>query len=417
MPGNNNDGYELVVVGGGAAGFFGAITYAEANPGAKVAILEKGMEVLGKVKISGGGRCNVTHACFEPRDLSRHYPRGGRSLIGPFHRWGPAETMGWFEGRSVPLKVEADGRVFPCSDRSQSIIDCLLRAADQAGVRVMTGSAVERVEREEGGFQLALAGGESLWARRILMASGGIRNGVGAKIAAGLGHDIRAAAPSLFTFRIDDPRLRGLQGLSVAEATARVPSMKLSSRGAVLVTHWGLSGPGILKLSAWGARELHDCGYRFELLINWCGDKREDDLMGWMASRRESGSRRLVVNDAPPEIPARLWKRLAEAAGAHPELRWAHLERATAEGLARQVTSGRFQVDGKSTNKDEFVTCGGVDLKGVDMRTMESRGIPGLYFAGEILDIDGITGGFNFQSAWTTGWIAGEAMAMGTSGR
>jgi len=408
--------YDMVVAGGGAAGFFGAITCAEAHPGARIVILEKSREVLGKVRISGGGRCNLTHGCFDPRELSESYPRGSRQLIGPFSRWGPADTMSWFEERGVALKIEDDGRVFPQSDSSASIVNCLVDAAQDAGIEVRTGTGLERVEpKPEGGFELDLIGGERMSTRHVLLTLGGTRNRIGADIAGHLGHAVVPAAPSLFTFKIDDPRIDGLQGLSVAEARVVVDQaeMRLAGVGPVLVTHWGLSGPGILRVSAWGARELQRLEYRFEIVVNWTGSASHEDILADFAQQRRESPRKCIVNDAQFGIPARLWKRLVEAAleSGAAEMTWPHLSRDGSRKLAEQVGACRFRVEGKSMNKDEFVTCGGVDLRNVRFKTMESRVTEGVFFAGEILDIDGITGGFNFQSAWTTSRIAGESIA------
>lgn len=407
--------YDLVVAGGGAAGFFAAIACAEAHPGSRVLILEKSREVLGKVRISGGGRCNVTHACFEPKVLVTCYPRGCRQLIGPFHRWGPAETMEWFESRGVPLKIEEDGRVFPRSDQSQSIIDCLVDSAGRAGVGVQRSTGVRSLSRNpDGAYVIRTTKGSTILARKVLLTLGGTRNRIGADLAAQFGHRIEAAAPSLFTFKIDDARLAELQGLSVAHARVRIPGRKLVSAGPVLITHWGLSGPGILKISAWGARELQQCDYRFEVEVNWAGELDEASILADFDRLRVESPRKKLINDARFGIPARLWKRLvtASAADRDPDsLHWPHLTRETARLLAGQIGTCRFLVDGKSMNKDEFVTCGGVHLGDVNFKTMESRKVEGLHFAGEILDIDGITGGFNFQAAWTTGKIAGESIA------
>jgi predicted Rossmann fold flavoprotein len=407
--------YDLIVAGGGAAGFFAAITFAEARPGSKVVILEKSREVLGKVKISGGGRCNVTHACFDPRALSAFYPRGSKQLIGPFHRWGPTDTMEWFESRGVPLKIEKDGRVFPQSDSSQSIIDCLTGSAREAGVEVRKSTAVKSVShRSDDGYDVSLSEGDALTTRALMLTLGGTRNRIGADLAEQFGHRIQVAAPSLFTFKIDDLRLTDLPGLSVEQAGVKISGLKLASTGPVLITHWGLSGPGILRLSAWGARDLQERDYRFEVIVNWCGDLSEEKIIAEFDQRRIDSPRKKVVNDPIFKIPNRFWKRLVEAAAGDKDadaLHWPHLTKDTARKLAAQLGTCRFQVDGKSMNKDEFVTCGGVHLGDVNFKTMESRKIDGLYFAGEILDIDGITGGFNFQAAWTTGRIAGEAIA------
>lgn len=413
MDGHADNDWDLVVAGGGAAGVFAAVTCAAARPGARVLVLEKAREPLGKVRISGGGRCNVTHACFEPKALTAFYPRGARSLIGPFHRWGPEQTIEWFEGRGVPLKTEPDGRVFPVSDRSQSIIDALLGAARETGVVIRKQVALRNAEQDEaGGFRLELADGGALRTRHLLLTLGGTRNALGGELAAGFGHRVLAAAPSLFTFKIEDPRLEGLQGLAVPNARVAVEGMKHEATGPVLITHWGLSGPAVLRVSAWGARDLHGREYQFGLRVNWTGSLREEQVMAEFDRLRVEAARKLVVGDAQLGIPTRLWRRLAELVlGAGSEVRWAHLPRKAALPLASELAAGRFEVAGKSTNKDEFVTCGGVHLGDVNFKTMESRKVPGLFFAGEILDIDGITGGFNFQAAWTTGRIAGESVA------
>lgn len=406
--------YDLIVAGGGAAGFFGAITSAEAAPAARVLVLEKSSQVLGKVRISGGGRCNVTHACFDPRELARSYPRGERQLIGPFHRWGPADTVRWFEDRGVPLKTEADNRIFPQSDSSQSIIDCLTGGAAAAGVEVRTRTVAQAARPlPGGGHAVSLADGRTLTARRLLLTLGGTRNQIGAGLAAGYGHHVHPAAPSLFTFRIDDPRLGGLQGLSVGDVQVRIPHLKLSADGPVLITHWGLSGPGILRISAWGARELQACAYDFQVVLNWTGGRSAGEVVQRFDQLRGESPKRRIVNDPVGGIPARLWRRLVESVAPEgaDELRWPHLPKPLARRLAEAATGCQFRVRGKSMNKDEFVTCGGVDLGEIDFKTMESRQAAGLHFAGEILDIDGITGGFNFQAAWTTGRLAGEAIA------
>jgi predicted Rossmann fold flavoprotein len=417
--------FDLVVAGGGAAGFFGAITFAEARPGSRVLILEKTSQVLGKVKISGGGRCNVTHACFDPRSLTQFYPRGSKQLIGPFNHWSPADTMTWFENRGVPLKIEPDGRVFPQSDSSQSIIDCLLSAAKNAGVIVRTHTALNTATlAPDGTFHLHLTPDQTLTTRRLLLTLGGTRNPIGAHLAASFGHRIEDAAPSLFTFKIADPRLTDLPGLAVPDATVQVlstdPKRRLQATGPVLITHWGLSGPGILKVSAWGARHLQQLDYRFDILVNWTGRTTEPQILQHFDSLRTSSPRKSLLNDPQFDIPARLWKTLVESALAPlhpnlPELRWPHLPSPLARRLAQELGACTFAVDGKSMNKDEFVTCGGVHLGDVHFKTMASRLVPGLHFAGEILDIDGVTGGFNFQAAWTTAHLAGQAIAQSLS--
>ena len=401
---------KIVVVGGGAAGFFGAIAAAESSPNAHVVILEKGPRTLSKVRISGGGRCNVTHSCFDPRELSQRYPRGARALIGAFHRFGPTDTVAWFESRGVRLKTEADGRMFPVTDSSQTIIDCLTSAAENSGVRVLTSTALTTVNNRPGvGFLLGLSNGEHMDCERLLWAGGGCRPEGHPAVA--LGHSLMPPVPSLFTFQIDTPWLRDLPGISVASAQVSVPGTDLKERGPLLITHTGLSGPVVLRLSAWGARNLHDLRYEFPLRINWLPQTNRDSLIEELQARRESSGGQTILRTRWNPLPARLWESLVIQSGIMPDTKWARLSRAEALNLATLLTSTELPVRGKSTNKEEFVTCGGIPLPEVDFKTMESRIVAGLHFAGEALDIDGITGGFNFQAAWTTGWIAGHAMA------
>jgi predicted Rossmann fold flavoprotein len=402
--------FKIVVVGGGAAGFFGAIAAAESAPHARVVILEKGPRTLSKVRISGGGRCNVTHSCFEARELSRRYPRGGRALIGPFSRFGPADTVAWFESRGVRLKTEADGRMFPTTDSSQTIIDCLTTAAEKSGVRILNNTGLTMIERREGGgFLLDLSNGERIDCDRLLWAGGGCRpEGHPAVL---LGHSLMSPVPSLFTFHIDTPWLSELPGISVASAQVSVPGTHLKECGPLLVTHTGLSGPAVLRLSAWGARELYDLHYEFPLRINWLPETNRDSLIEALQACRETSGGQTILRTRWNPLPARLWESLVLQSGIARDTKWARLSRTEALKLASLLTSTELPVRGKSTNKEEFVTCGGIPLPEVDFKTMGSRIVPGLHFAGEALDIDGITGGFNFQAAWTTGWIAGHAMA------
>ncbi|MBK1853378.1 NAD(P)/FAD-dependent oxidoreductase [Verrucomicrobiaceae bacterium 5K15] len=404
--------WDLIVVGGGAAGFFAAITCAEAG-GGKVLILEKTPKLLGKVKISGGGRCNVTHACFEPKPLTEHYPRGHKSLIGPFHRWGAADTVQWFESRGVTLKTEADGRMFPITDSSQTVIDCLTQAARDAGVEIRTSTGVDSITPEEdGGFTLTTNQNESLSSRSVLLATGGTRLAAGAKLAQSLGHQLVPNVPSLFAFNIEDPRIRELPGVSVAQTEVSVDGMKLKATGPLLITHHGLSGPGILKLSAWGARDLSERDYRFQIKINWLPELSQAEIEAALTDKRQTWGKRRVPGHCPFEpIPKRLWNQLCQAAGISAETLWSQLNKDQTRKLVTELSAGSFAVSGKSINKDEFVTCGGVKLHEVNLKTMESKIQPGLYFAGEVLDIDGITGGFNFQNAWTSGHLAGMAVA------
>jgi predicted Rossmann fold flavoprotein len=408
----NASSRRVIVVGGGAAGFFAAITCAQAGRQLAVTVLERGPQFLAKVRISGGGRCNVTHACFDARELTLRYPRGERALIAPFHRFQARDTVAWFEERGVKLKTEADGRMFPVTDSSQTVIDCLLREARTAGVTLLLNRAVEKVARRaEGEFELTLANGERLACDRLLLATGGCRTPALGQLAISLGHTLEAPVPSLFTFHIETPWLRELAGISIESVEATLPGTGLRERGPLLVTHWGLSGPVILRLSAWGARALHGLNYKFPLHVNWLPHLSSDAIAAELQKRRDAQPARRVANAPISPLPSRLWTKLVPAAGIAPETRWSALSRSAQHQLLQQLIRTEFQVVGKSLNKEEFVTCGGVRLSEVNFKTMESRVCPGLHFAGELLDIDGITGGFNFQSAWTTGWIAGNAMA------
>lgn len=400
----------VVVIGGGAAGFFGAISAAECGAG-EVVILEKGPEVLTKVRISGGGRCNVTHGCFEPKDLVKSYPRGMKSLMGPFHRWQATDTVEWFARNGVELKTEGDGRMFPVTDDSRTVIDCLTRVARNHGVTWRTQCGVASVAISPGGgFVIETEAGEKIRARCILIATGGIRSGNARRPVESVGHAMADPVPSLFTFKIEDPRLEGLQGVSVPMATVRAGSWE--SSGPLLVTHWGLSGPAALKVSAWGARDLANCGYEFELRVNWAGTISAAEIGEMLAAeRQEHGARKVMRYSIVEGITKRLWQKLCVAAGIEDERTWSTLTKEETRKFIAEITDGRYAVRGKSLNKDEFVTCGGVHLKDVNLKTMESKLTPGVFFAGEVLDIDGVTGGFNFQAAWTTGRIAGETIS------
>lgn len=398
------------MAGGGAAGFFAAIAAAEA--GARVTLLEKGGECLTKVRISGGGRCNVTHACFDPRTLATRYPRGGRALIGPFHRFQPRETIEWFSQRGVKLKTEIDGRIFPVSDSSQTIIDCLQAEAARTGVKVCTRRGITSAKREGDQFQLTLTDGTGTACKALILALGGARTAEAANLPAALGHTVEPPVPSLFTFQVDTPWLRELPGLSVEDAEIFVPGTRLRERGPLLVTHQGLSGPAVLRLSAWGARELHARDYSFPLRVRWLPGRAEPAIQNELQSWRDDHPSRLVINSPIDPLPARLWEQLALVAGIERGTQWTRLSREARQGLVELLLRTELPVRGKSLNKEEFVTCGGVRLKEVDFRTMESRICPNLFLVGEILDIDGLTGGYNFQAAWTTGHLAGRSSAQ-----
>lgn len=404
------DNFQLIVIGGGAAGFFGAITAAEHGV-ERILILEKSKDVLTKVRISGGGRCNVTHDCLEPRELIKNYPRGHRSLHGPFHRFNASDTITWFEVHGVELKTEADGRMFPASNTSETIVQCLSGTAKELGIELRTRSKVLALEQLScGEYSVHLEDGKILNSQNILIATGGLRSAEARQTVREAEHDFSQPIPSLFTFRINDPRLEDLQGVSVPQAT--VSSLGGKMTGPVLITHWGLSGPAILKLSAWGARDFAEHDYHFALTVNWTGTLRPQQVELILASERKNHSTRKVAKRSLIEgITSRFWARLCEAAGIKDGQTWANLTKQQTQEFITQLTTAEFQVSGKSTNKDEFVTCGGVHLKDLNLKTMESKEHPGLYFAGEVLDIDGITGGFNFQAAWTTGYLAGSAIA------
>ena len=405
--------FDLVVVGGGAAGFFGALAAAESDPSLRIIILERSPRPLAKVLISGGGRCNVTHACFDPAELVKYYPRGEKELRGPFTRFQPRDTVEWFESRGVPLKTEADGRIFPVSDRSQSIADCLLSEAERLGVKVWDRCPVRSITRSGAGFVVEGGGFGRLEARKVLLTPGG-NAGTLSESAAGFGHTIVPPVPSLFTFNIRDERLLGLQGVSVdpCHLTLNAMDRQFEASGPVLITHWGLSGPAVLKLSAHAARELANTGYNATLTLNWLPEDNTETVFDALLQLKEAHPKsRLTTQNPFGKLPGRLWRSLVSAAGPEDDRTLAETGNKRLRSLAQQITAGQYTIKGKGVFKEEFVTCGGVALNEVNLKTMESRLQPGLFFAGEFLDIDGLTGGFNFQSAWTTGWLAGLAIA------
>lgn len=407
---------QIVVIGGGAAGVFGAIATAKANPRAQVTVLEASRQLLAKVRISGGGRCNVTHACFEPSGLVQNYPRGGKPLRGAFSRFQARDTVEWFAAHGVKLKTEADGRMFPTTDDSATIVECLTKAALAVGVKICTGATVVSAVRQSDKFNILLKSGETYSCDRLLLATGS--NPIGYQIAKALGHQIEPPVPSLFTFNVLDRELKDLAGVSVDSVQLRLlgEKSKLEQMGPLIVTHWGLSGPAVLKLSAWGARLLHQSHYQATLLINWLPQLNPEVLRQKLLEVKSEWARKAILPNCPVDLPRRLWQYLVARAGIGAEDRWAGLSHKTVNQLVQELTQGQYLIQGKGVFKEEFVTCGGVNLKEVNFKTMESCLSPGLYFAGEILDIDGVTGGFNFQSAWTTAWLAGQAMA-GSNGQ
>jgi predicted Rossmann fold flavoprotein len=386
---------DLVIIGGGAAGIFAALAAKGAYLDASVVVLEKTAAVLSKVKVSGGGRCNVTHSCFDPKELIKNYPRGEKELLGPFHRFQPRDTIEWFESRFVKLKPESDGRMFPVTDSSSTIIDCLLLEARQLGVDIRLRQRVEKIEK---GFTIHLKDNPPLTCRRLILASGSSPEGVAC--AESLGHTIQSLVPSLFTFNVPTSPLKELSGVSIDLATVKVGPF--TQTGPLLITHFGFSGPAILKLSAWGARFLHEKNYRVEFTINWLPKLSHEELFKQLLLLKEQSPQKTLLALNPFYFPKNLWRDLL---GTDKTL--ANLSKKELQEFAQKLHADPYQMDGKTTHKEEFVTCGGVNLKEVDFKTMESKICPGLYFAGEVLDIDGVTGGFNFQNAWTTGYIAG----------
>ena len=400
----------VVVIGGGAAGFFGAVACATSHPHTQVTLLEASRQPLAKVRVSGGGRCNVTHACFDPINLVQNYPRGEKALQGAFSRFQATDTVKWFANQGVKLKTEADGRMFPTTDNSETIIDCLTKAADLAGVELLTGKTVVSVVKQTTGFEIELKTGEKIKCDRILLATGS--NPLGYQIAQALGHTIEPPVPSLFTFNILDKHLKELAGISVGTVQLKLSIAKktLEQTAPLLITHWGLSGPAVLKLSAWGARVLHDCKYQATLLINWQPKYSSDQLRSQLLLAKTENPKKAIALQRGVDLPHRLWQYLIARTGIGLEQRWAEISNKSLNQIIQELTQGAYQIKGKGAFKEEFVTCGGVNLKQVNFKTMASRITPGLHFAGEVLDIDGVTGGFNFQSAWTTAWIAGNAL-------
>ncbi|WP_417367529.1 NAD(P)/FAD-dependent oxidoreductase [Flavobacterium beibuense] len=398
--------FDVVIAGGGAAGFFTAINIAEGNPKLKIAILERGKEVLSKVRISGGGRCNVTHACFIPNDLAKFYPRGERELKGPFNRFCSGDTIEWFEKHGVELKIEEDGRMFPVTDSSQTIIDCFLNATAGLGIQVLTGESIQNIYRAEDYWKIETQK-ETYLSAKLVMTTGS--NPKMWDMMHELGHTIVPPVPSLFTFNIKDPRIKDLMGIS-AVASVKVKGTKLNASGPLLITHWGMSGPGILRVSAWGARELFDKNYQFTLQVNWLNETGFEECEETLWDLKQSQPKKNVVKYCPFDFPNRLWHSLVNAAGIPAEARWADVSKVQLLALVAQLVNGEFKVNGKSTFKEEFVTAGGIELKEVNFKTMESKIQKDLYFAGEILNIDAITGGFNFQNAWTGGYIVAQSV-------
>ena len=399
--------YDILIVGGGAAGFFAAINTAEQNPKLKIAILERGSNVLSKVKISGGGRCNVTHAEFIPQELILNYPRGEKELRGPFHNYMTGDTMEWFESRGVPLKIEEDGRVFPVSNSSQTIIDCFLEQVKKYKIEVLLNHPVQGIRYKNETWELDTTKGV-FSTPKLLIATGS--NPKIWKLLASLGHEVISPVPSLFTFNIKDPRLKTIPGVVATDVRVSVVDSNLESEGPLLVTHAGLSAPSILKLSAYGALELAEKKYKFQIKVNFI--KQEfSECLERLLEIKIAFPRKTILKSAQFDLPKRLWEQLVLASNIPADLRWAEVNKPQLQALASQLTEAVFSVDGKSTFKEEFVTAGGVELKGVNFKNFESKHYKNLFFAGEVLNIDAVTGGFNFQNAWTSAFIAAQQLS------
>jgi len=395
--------YDLIVLGGGAAGYFSALSAKEENPTAKVAIFEKAAVVLSKVRISGGGRCNVTHACFDPNLLCKNYPRGSKELIGPFHQFGPTETIEWFQTRGVRLKAEEDGRMFPITDSSETIIDCLVGETKKLGIELHLIQRIESIEKIEDHFVLKTKDGHEILTKKLVLATGSQSDGH--RFAKELGHTIQEPVPSLFTFNVPDSPLQELSGIAFESVKLQLKDISYTQTGPLLITHFGFSGPAALKLSAWAARELYQKKYCVELIIQWLPQLSLKSIVEALHVLKQKFPQKTLIQENPFHLPRRFWKFIL---GKIEEKKLNDIPLKELDKLAERLYRDVYQVQGKTTNKEEFVTCGGVTLKEVNFKTMESKICPGLYFAGEILDIDGITGGFNFQNAWTTGYIAGS---------
>jgi hypothetical protein len=400
----------LVVIGGGAGGFFCAVNAARMNPTLKVTILEKTTKILSKVKISGGGRCNVTHALFDVIEMSKRYPRGQNFVKKTFHQFFTTDTIQWFESRGVKLKAEKDGRMFPVTDSSQTIVDCLLQEANLYGVEIHMNTEVKQLKPADGKWTMVLSNGTTVRADFVCLATGGYPKASMFDWLKNLGHQSAEPVPSLFTFNLAKHPITELMGVSVDRARAKIEGSKLAEEGPMLVTHWGLSGPAVLRLSAWGARELADKNYAFKVHINWLPDYNEQSLKESMQQwRRQQASKK--ISNLNPGLPARLWQFVLTQSGIPEDLRMTDVPAKAENTLIRNLVDYVVEVKGKTTFKEEFVTAGGIYLSEVDANTMMSRKQPNLFFAGEVLDVDGITGGFNFQHAWTSGWIAAKSIS------
>jgi predicted Rossmann fold flavoprotein len=401
----------IVVIGGGAAGFFAAINAAATNAEAEVIILEKTAKLLQKVRISGGGRCNVTNACSDIKQLSLSYPRGEKHLKSAFSRFTTTDTIKWFESRKVKLKTEPDGRLFPVTDDSQTIIDCLMKEVKKLKIKILNNKEVRRIETRDLSFKIYIADGENIECNKIIVTTGGGNKEEQFNWIKTLGHDIISPVPSLFTFNLPNNPITELSGIAINPVKIRIPELKLENSGPLLITHWGFSGPSILRLSSFGARSIADKNYQFDVVISWLNDKKEESCRNELMNIKAANPNRQVNNLFPFKLPARLLDYIFDKSAINPKLNWAEISKEQVNKLVQVLLYDTYAVEGKTSFKEEFVTCGGVNLNEIDFKNMQSRKVKGLHFAGEVLDIDGITGGFNFQAAWTTGFLAGVGAA------
>ena len=400
----------IVIIGGGASGFFCALNIASLPPSAEITILEKSNKLLSKVRVSGGGRCNVTHAMFDAHELVKKYPRGEKELLSPFHKFSPASTIEWFKQRGVHLKAEADGRMFPANDSSETIIDCFLAEAEKLGVKIKMNTGVEMIAKLDNKFHLSTSSGVII-SDFVVVASGGNTDETLKDSLRKLGHSFTASVPSLFTFNVPKHPINSLMGVSVPHAGIKIIGTKFFEEGPLLITHWGFSGPAVLRLSAWGARVLAACHYNFKFSINWLQGVSANDLYLALSQHKQRHQQKNVLY-FNIELPKRLWKHLVNEQGIDDNTLWQSISKEQLQKLAKRICDDVYEANGKTTFKDEFVTCGGVHLKEIDFKTMQSKNAEGLYFVGEIIDVDGITGGFNFQNAWTTAFIAANSIAI-----
>ena len=402
---------KLIVIGGGAAGFFCAVNAARLNPALSVTIIEKSSALLNKVRVSGGGRCNVTHSCFSIAEMVKKYPRGGSFLKKSFHHFFTTDTIEWFKTRGVPLKTEADGRMFPFTNTSQTIVDCLMAEANKYGVEILMNRDVQELKKNDDGWQIFFRDGQQIQSNFVCVACGGFPKSIQFDWLKKLGHNIENPVPSIFTFNIPNNPVTALMGVTVENVAVKIIGSKLAESGSLLITHWGMSGPAILKLSAWGARALAEKNWIFSILINWTQSFNEQTLKEKLQQLRFEIASQKVINRNPFSLPQRLWQYLLQQSGINEDLRWADLPAKEQNKLIKNICGQEFSVKGKTTFKEEFVTAGGIRLSEIDFNTMQSKVMPHLFFAGEVLDIDGVTGGFNFQNAWSTGFIAAKTIA------